>query len=318
MIIRARDRFLLLFSAMLPTLFVAQYVVVRLFRDNGNYLAAYNAVGTFPVEKSFLVHYANTGSIEPLYFALSFIVARAGIGYTDFVFALNIIFILSFANFLSSFRIKLSWVLLLGVFLLCSFYPLVVLSELHRLKLALVFLFVYLASLVSRGRGGYLYYFAFGIFSHFQSFLMFGPIFLVRSGLRFFRTKFFYFLIAVFALILSLSYQKFLYYLAESLGGFFDTLAISLFILMFTLLFNRRFFYKSALFVLPLVFASIIFGGGRINFILIFGFIFFGFHSLGVKKLGRDGRVALTVVILIWCAYGSLLTQNYLASVSGY
>lgn len=47
--IRARDRFLLLFSAMLPTLFVAQYVVVRLFRDNGNYSAAYNAVGTFPM-----------------------------------------------------------------------------------------------------------------------------------------------------------------------------------------------------------------------------------------------------------------------------
>lgn len=316
--IPARVRFLLLFFAMLPTLFVAQYVVVRLFRDNGNYSAAYNAVGNFPVGEAFLAHYANTGSVEPLYFALSFIVARSGIGYTHFIFALNIVFILSFASFLSSFRVKLSWVLLLGIFVLCSFYPLVFLSELHRLKLALVFLFVYLASLVRSGRGSYFNYFVLGISSHFQSLLMFGSIFLFHSGLSFFRTKFFYFLLAVFVLIFGLTFQKVLYYLGVSLGGFFDTIAICLFILIFTLLFKRRFFYKSLLCVSPLFFASVIFGGGRVNFILIFGFIFFGFYLIGTGKLARDGRVALTVVLLTWCAYGSLLTRNYLTSVSGY
>ncbi len=318
MTISERDRFLLLFSAMLPILFVAQYVVAISFRDNENYSAAYDAVGNFPIGQAFFAHYANTGSVEPVYFALSLIMAKSGIDYTLFVFFINLLFTLSISSFLSSFRVQLSWLLLLSMVLLFSFYPLVFLSELHRLKLALMFLFVYLASLVRGGRLSAIKYFCLGVASHFQSFLMFGSVFLAVSGLRFLKTKAFYVSLLFLPLVFVVVFQKVAYYIAESLGGFLDTAAILFTISIFFLLFKRCYFFRSLLCGAPLFLASLIFGGGRINFILIFGFFCVGFYFVGTRKLSRNGRVTFSILVLSWCVYGSLLTRNYIASVTAY
>lgn len=212
-------------------------------------------------------------TIEPMYLVVAYIASNLWIPKIIFSSALGAILIASYL--LVFYRLGIKIVLLLS--LICfGYYFQVLFTDLERLKLALIFLFI---AIYYKNKKTSIILLLFSILSHFQILLVLSGIFLYflykksKNILNIFYYKFSYinFLLVVF-LIFLLSYSfydhlfhKISYYSGEyNYQNFLNSL---LFVIFFSLLMKDRESYLIC--VLPSIISTLFLAGGRSN-ILVF------------------------------------------------
>jgi hypothetical protein len=287
--------FVLIFSCI--TLYIANLAVVNNYDDNILYIQAYNQIIDLSLTKAYIAYKHFTGGSEIIYFYLNYN-ASSYIKYPVFILYLNIVFLLVFYKTLKKyFR---NYVIIYLITLFTNFYLYVFLINTHKLKVALIFLMLFL--LLNKFKKSML---VLSVLSHFQAIIVFiyyaviillqkikdKKLFIINSK------KINYTFLLISTIAISLFYDKILtkiiYY-----SDFSIPYRVILLIILYTTYLNlfklkrtKKFFYPVAVIILIL---SCIIGGDRINFILM-EIIFF-------TELNRslfNNKYALLVVVPI-------------------
>ena len=123
-------------------LFVSQVVVNNNYDDNINYRLGFDDLFNYSLSDAFLIYKEKTAATEPVLFLISYY-SSIYISYDLIIFFLNFLFLISFYNVLKIFYLK-NYQLIYMFFILSNAYLIVLLSDVHRLKLAILFYLIYL------------------------------------------------------------------------------------------------------------------------------------------------------------------------------
>jgi hypothetical protein len=126
----------------LVIIYLAQIVVDTNFDDNENYRAGYENVINESFSNAFDIYKEKTAASEPVLFFYSYIAAPY-VSYDALMLLINFKFLLLFYLVLKKFYSK-NYRIIYFFFVITSAYLFVLLSNVHRLKLALLVWFVYL------------------------------------------------------------------------------------------------------------------------------------------------------------------------------
>ena len=289
---------LLLFSTSFYHL-LALDLVNNVVRDNFNYLSAYEKISACwdltCLKREYEDYQFYIGSSEPMFFIFSKISIGIGIGYSLFVFFINVFFITCLAMYVSKFKICAHNLALVLIYISFDSYIFVLFSELHRLKLAVCFLlfFLYFNSKFSA--------IAFSLFSHFQS-ALFTPIY-YRLNVKnlFFLSVFF---IVAFFIFQDIIHSKLYHYGSRDMVSFYKTILIflaALFITRFVFCLKIPVFYYLSGF--GVIFMSYLVGGERVNFIIVELFFIYLFLNVKVNNLTLIKKGLLFVLLIFICGY---------------
>jgi hypothetical protein len=143
-------------------LFISHEIIVNNYDDNINYSLGYKSIIELPFSEGFFEYKKLTGANEPVLFLYSYAV-NSFLSYEFSILAINILFLFSFYKLLQEYC-KPNYRLIFSVFILSNSYLLVLLSDAHRLKLAVAVFFFYL---LSQGKSRYIFLFL-SVLSHSQ------------------------------------------------------------------------------------------------------------------------------------------------------
>ncbi len=131
----------LLILAFSPVIVISQIIVNEVARDNENYKAFYDAVnGVWSLRDAYFAYVINTGASEPISFLFFYLQSILGVSYSYSVFIKNIAITFILWRLICRY-FKFNFLLLtLILYLSTDYYLMRLLSELHRLSLAVMFL----------------------------------------------------------------------------------------------------------------------------------------------------------------------------------
>lgn len=260
------------------------------------------------IEETFKSYRITIGSYEPMYFLLSYIFSSV-LEYKYFILFINSIFLLVVLLSLKKFTENYKW--LYVALVLTDFYFYVYLSNIHRLKLAILFL---LLSYILYNRSRVFAIFS-AIISHLQIFIFYLYLAILdviknfnENNLLQERKK--YVIYTVFILLIILLFQnhiksKLNYYLYMEIS--YRVSAVILMYLIYLVIFKLEDTIKLFIPLAILVFiVSFMVGADRINFMLM-EFIFI----VELNRLLNKNIVALVVVIPI-VLYNSYKTIDFI------
>ena len=143
-------------------LFVSQVIVLSNFDDNIPYSLGFDNLSGLTLLEGYNNYKKITGSSEPTLFLYSYY-ANSVVSYGFSILAINILFLLAFYRVLKKYFAP-NYDLIYPVFLMSNAYMLILLSDVHRLKLGLVFFCFYLIA----NHKLKLFFLALSFVSHFQ------------------------------------------------------------------------------------------------------------------------------------------------------
>lgn len=254
----------------MPILIISMTVVNEGLRDNENYLDFYDNPSLFSLNffEAATLFKLSTGASEPLSFSLFYIFATAGISYSIFIFLKNFLLIYLLGQLLQKrFRTCNIWIIY-AFYLATDYYLFRLLSEVHRLGIAVIFIvgaLIYIKRVRITDT-------LIAILSHFQIIIA-APLLLLfsRSKLLSFIILF---LLSPFLYVLTI--DKIYYYLNFDLSDllkFSTASAIFLFLSMFVGKKLTKVIFGISLFLLPSV---LLFGTDR-TLIVFFEIVIFTF-----------------------------------------
>lgn len=224
---------------------------------------------------AFISYSTIVGSIEPIYFLVSYLLSYL-IDYNTFIFILNFIFLLSLFYVFKYFFTK--YYLIFNIFLLTNFYLYIFLTNTHRLKIAFIFFILFL--IVKKYK---LLSIFVAIISHLQVFLFYLYTLLLKFKVsikyKIKKKSLFNFLVVVILLSLVFIYmfphiESKIYYHSQKAGVPFSTIILGTVYVLYLILFNQfkilKLFIPLFLLILPITFFIV---PDRLNFIL-YEFIF--------------------------------------------
>lgn len=144
--------FLQLFNVFLSllVLYIANLIVIRDFDDNEAYNLAFQSIGDLGIKEAYFVFSKIIGGgVEPVYFLLNYIFNNY-LNFNILIMLINTIFLYFIHRALRTFYPK-NYLVIYTVLILSSNFIFVLLADLHRLKLAIVFFLAYLTSVNYRG-----------------------------------------------------------------------------------------------------------------------------------------------------------------------
>ena len=156
--------FLQLFNVLLSLLVVytANLIVTRDFDDNEFYNLAFQSIGDLEIQEAYFVFSKIIGGgVEPVYFLLNYIFSSY-LNFNIFIILINLTFLYFIHQALRTFYPK-NYLFIYTALILSSNFIFVLLADVHRLKLAILFFLVYLTSVNYRG-----VFLSISLASHFQ------------------------------------------------------------------------------------------------------------------------------------------------------
>lgn len=141
---------------------ISQLIVMNNFDDNINYKYGFESITNESFTEAFAIYKEITGAFEPVLFLFSYI-ANDILSYELLILMINVMFLLSFYAVLRKYFVN-NYPLIFAVFVPTNLYVTVLLSDVHRLKLALIFYFTHL---IVEGKFKYIL-FILSLVSHFQ------------------------------------------------------------------------------------------------------------------------------------------------------
>lgn len=226
-------------------------------------------------------------TVEPGYLVVAYIASNLYIPKIIFSSMLSSIFAGTFLLIFN--RLRLKHIMLLSLLICFGYYFLVIFTDLERLKLALIFLFL---AIYYSGRNNkvLIILLILSILTHFQILIILFGLFLISalkkiklsSELLNYKFSFYYILILIlilkllFIFILIYIFYDHLYYKILFYTGqynFENFLYSLIFVLFFSFLINDKTNYYIC--VLPSLIAVLFFSGGRVNILIFFITVYF-------------------------------------------
>ena len=300
-------------------LFVSQVIVLSNFDDNVFYSLGFDDLTGIALLEGYINYKKITGASEPTLFLYSYSVNSA-VSYGFSILAINILFLLTFYRVLKKYFTP-NYELIYAVFLMSNAYMLVLLSDVHRLKLGLVFFCMYLIA----NHKLKLFFLALSFVSHFQI-IIFGlykiieflKVNSIRAARRLFDRRMLIYLGFIAAIIFfNLDYlyeflylpilNKILYYLDRTnlnytvvmsfyMSLFYVPYLAYLYVFRLKETFKKLFLFASLIFI-----TSVVLSFFRLN-LLVFGYI----YLIELNRLFGGKRYALFPVtgIFFYNIYG--------------
>ncbi|MDR9425921.1 MAG: hypothetical protein RI567_11635 [Marinobacter sp.] len=277
---------LLVFSAVF---FVSLFILpLVLSGDQEAYIKFHALIKNRSFQEAFVIYRQTLGASEPGYFLISWLSGNLGFDRVLFTSLVNGLLALSFAQAALKLRAMQTIVLLI---VLTNFYFFALYTELERLKYA--FMFAFFSFVNIRNRSAFLVFSALAILSHFQVVLLyiaFSSVFISRSMIRLifqYRLNvYFVFIVSFLVVLFSIFYEpmakKVVFYYN---GGSFLSIIKAVPFFVLSLVYARN-FKKTSMIFLPLLIASFVLGGGRVNILLYFSFLYFALPYRGGANFG--------------------------------
>ncbi|MBT8556436.1 hypothetical protein G6663_03905 [Polynucleobacter paneuropaeus] len=231
-------------------------------------------------------------TVEPGYLVVAYIASNLFIPKIIFSAMLSSFFTGTFLLIFN--RLRLKDIILLSSLICFGYYFLVIFTDLERLKLALIFLFL---AIYYSGRNNkvLIILLILSILTHFQILIILFGIFLIGAFKKFklsselLNYKFSFNYILTLTLILTLIYlfydhlyYKILFYTGQY--NFENLLYSLIFVLFFSFLINDKTNYYIC--VLPSLIAVLLFSGGRVNMLIFFITVYFVCKNSKNSSLG--------------------------------
>ncbi|QWD51302.1 hypothetical protein [Polynucleobacter paneuropaeus] len=233
-------------------------------------------------------------TVEPGYLVVAYIASNLFIPKIIFSAMLSSFFAGTFLLIFN--RLRLKHIILLSSLICFGYYFLVIFTDLERLKLALIFLFL---AIYYSGRNNkiLIILLILSILTHFQILIILFGIFLIGAFKKFklssellnYKFSFNYILILTLTLTLTLIYlfydhlyYKILFYTGQY--NFENLLYSLIFVLFFSFLINDKTNYYIC--VLPSLIAVLLFSGGRVNMLIFFITVYFVCKNSKNSSLG--------------------------------
>ncbi len=292
---------LISFIVFVLSLLISPYYTIG---DQLHYRKVFEVLPTLGFIEGFEFYRRNLSSIEPVYYTLSWLVSRF-LEKDLFTSVLNAI--LAFY----SMRLLIKWkasVYMASLIIVTNFYFLVLFFAAERLKLSLMFLTM---ALISKNRLRLYSFSILSVFTHAQTFVVYGTIFFhlfVMEIKRIFRSGLIKvnFIVVLVCLVLSLTMMS--EHLLVKLGAYlkpdFDLQNIfrlfAFYILALVYSRNRK---ETTVFFIPLFLVALAIGGERVN---LYGYFVFLYYALPVNK-GINAGVLVTSAYFINASYGFMV-----------
>lgn len=275
--------FCVAFLSLLP-LFVLSLIIVSLeFRDNANYIRAFNSIN---INAKFTNNYTSyayfTGAIEPLLFLYYYLTKTFTDSYILATAIKNFCFLLQVSYIINNVFKNNNTLYLFLIYLSTDFYILRMMAELHRLHLSIIFIIpvlflnkkLFFRTILS-------------LLSHAQAFIYF--LFLK------FRVKSVFLLFPVFVILLTSQYEyilnKISYYQTLSVRGALKVTSYSIFFMAIIEKWSISNFIKFGLSYFIIAIISLFIGEERLFFIVVESSIIFGFYR--IINIGMTWRQAM-------------------------
>lgn len=308
--------YLAIFIVTLPIQLASFDIVSSFIRDNGNYLNFFNRVqgSSLSFLESFYIYSSAVGSKEPVFFLLGYFFQYLGVSYEGFILCLNLLLVFSLARFLFNLKLGLPISCLLLVYFSSDYYLYTLTSEIHRLKLALVF-FLFGMSMSKRRA----IFSVLMVLSHFQTILLLPFLIPVTHLIK----KYYAIIIIVLILMLPHIQRKFLFYLNDNDGVIISLAYIFvnsvIFLFLYPILVGRS--KLNVYFVLwmgGMCVSLVVLGQERLNiFIVEVGVIYFSYVlSRSYSSFSMLFHSVVVVSLVVYNIYKMIQQHDYLLSIA--
>lgn len=261
---------------------------------------------------SYFFYRSTIGAVEPVFYFISALFSKSEVSYNVFLLILNLFFSYSLVSLL--FRLIKNYIFLVLIlfYFATDFYLLVMFSEVHRLKLAFLFLLCCILNLKQDTNVFFkMSLFTLPLFSHLQTVVFY--IFLYRKK----QTRNVLLVIIGFLLLFFLPFilSKLSYYILSDIWSMFNefikTLSISLVFIFLVGNVSSKIDKEYFMFCAILSFLSFIISGDRVNVILIECSVIYFFYCASLRENIKALLLGM-VLVSVLSAYNIIRIQEHI------